>query len=199
MVESIVKLCELLIQLLQHGHAARKSSFESHLDPIFRYMVSIHQDYVTAFDEISALLLDPYVPVADILSKVRQRQSSLAHVRQLVGDLAKAFEASATGGLNRKHRGQYLYVSEIPKDWESCVACFTGEVIHYLQHSCGHDPRYYLGSRYAGLIGLCEFMQDGHIDREGVTDMAVRTKEKLPIDWAQVSRLYAELKVASLR
>lgn len=193
MMDSVSKVCELLIELVKTRKLESREHFEDHVEPVMKYMVLVHEDYTRAFAEICTAFESNQLSDEELLKFVREKKMAHDHIRQLVGDLARTLGASVYSKAAAK-RGTH----NPPKRHNRTTLAyhFARSVQDYLTYSPGQWWRF--GTRLSGLVDILESVLQGDRTRCEAGKSAAGMRDGLPEAWGKITRNYAALREACL-
>lgn len=191
-IDSVERLSSALIVLLKERRLENSKEFEFHVSPIFDLMKSVHEDYTSAFQEISEKIENPSVSAQEIKELAMSRRFRLDYLRQLIGDLSRAYLLSYYGNKALHCRKMK---NKQPGRITSAVI-FIDSIILYLQWTSGDCCK--TGTRMSGLADYLNDIDAGLLTREEVVENVRLMKDSLPASWAKVSGAYADLRAKCL-
>lgn len=180
MIDTIMKIFDLLKELLEHREAKRGELYETHVQPLFEQMCNIHQDYITICDEVVDKLKNPKTRPSEIKEFARKRAASLGHMRQVVGDLAR--ELMKIDGFSESDP----------------VSLFAQSVIFYLLTPTGLPPELESGTRFEMMLEILSLLSRGKIERSTALKEISRMRDFLLEVWKNFSEHYARAKMYCL-
>ena len=184
MFDTIAKICDRLIRLIETRRLHDRQFFDSQVQPLFEHLLNIHEDYVACIAEIVAVIDDFSVDPTSVRETIVEKRQGLRHIRQLVYDLNLVLMSFS-----------YAKVPGTPDDPTSAKEAafeFALAVFDYFRSSAGDPPR--VGTWYTGLTGTVELLIDGKIPREDCLRRARCVQEYVPENWSKVTLRYAKLK-----
>ncbi len=175
-ISGIKTITELLIKLFESRTVNRRDFFESQIEPIFQYLLKIHEDYIGAVAEVIGFLNEFTYSSESIRESLIDRKRKLEHIRSLVRNLADSIHSTSSEKLGYN---------------------FAWSVVYYFSFSIGTHNE--MGKTWLkGLIGITEQLMDGELTREEYQSEIAEIEERLNDNWHNVTKEYAELKVKCL-
>src|SRR5438034_4295894 len=93
MLELILKLLEHLGALLKLRDASNRAAFVDHIEPIYRDIKVVYDDYMAVFKATSTSLLDEKVPLDSIVKALKSKREVNERLRQELVSYSHTFLA----------------------------------------------------------------------------------------------------------
>jgi hypothetical protein len=94
MLELVLKLLEHLHTLLKMRDAGNRATFEDHIQPIYRDIKTVYDDYTAAFKATRHSLINPDVPLDSIIQELRAKRDFNPRLRQELVSYSEIFQES---------------------------------------------------------------------------------------------------------
>ena len=186
-LKAVGQLAEQLIRLIGQRSAHKRSAFDEYIEPMFARLTRIHEDYRVAIASIAETVSDPNVPSSEIQLGVRDRQATMAHVRQLLYELNTVLMNSWYCKVPRS-KGKHASVRE-------AVFEFGCTLHDYFRSSVGDATPTGRGQTwFCGLLDLVDAFHRGDMEREDLLDDILGAADELTLRWKAVAAAYARLK-----
>jgi len=94
MLELILKLLDNLRMLLELRDKEHLAAFQDHVEPIYRDIKAVYDDYLVVFKVTRDGLLDDKVPLASIIAQLKSRRDTNQRLRQELVAYSEALKSS---------------------------------------------------------------------------------------------------------
>ena len=194
MLELILKLLEHLGALLKLRDASNRTAFVDHIEPIYRDIKVVYDDYTAVFKATNTSLLDEKVSLDSIIKALKSKRSVNERLRQELVSYSHTFRTS--GRFPEEFSTFCFYASSIilsePTDVEMPLgrhATQMGSFVEFLEH-CRNERRQRWPSQ--------EFPTESSF-REFVAGCLQATLNHMAGNWELVMKSYFDLRVKHLK
>ena len=199
MLELVLKLIEHLQDLLKLRDANSRAIFTDHIEPIYRDIKTIYDDYVLAFQKTRGALLDVRTPLSSIVHDLKLERQRNLRLRQELVAYSNAFRSSMR--FPEEFSTFCYYSSTIilaaPTDLSVFLGPDSSKMGPFIQlleqwSDPGYRERFYSGRQSSSAPSEMEF-------RTFAARLLEGTLSTMANDWNLVMKSYFELRIEHLK
>lgn len=180
MAQLLIAAFQAFWRAVDHRLDDRRRFFADHIEPLYRQINVIHQDYVSSFEQLRRLAADPTTPVARLSEVAEERRKVLAHAREECIALTKA-----TVGMRRAQPGGMSAVRP-----PEAVHNFLMAISQYLQYATDDQPLAGGRSAYRGVLHGFQILAQPKYSYSA-RDLVAEVSGKLDSRWQDLTNAYA--------
>jgi len=193
MIELTLKLLDSIQSFLKLRLVENRATFEDHIEPIYKDIKTIYEDYTKGFQSIREALVDPAISLDKIIIDLRSKQQAQKQLRYDIREYSSAF----------------LEEDRFSKDLKTFCS-MAQEIISTVPSNIVVPPRPHT-TKMTSLLELLEswgdpeFREDWHPEsteddfRSFVSSEIQDTLVALDTSWHRLIQSYFRLRVKCLR
>ena len=197
MLSEIKEICDRLVALLQYRAKQRRDFFDDTIEPIFKQLSTVHEDYMRGIRETLMLIEANIESPQMIRAELDETQSKLRHIRRLTTAMVRPLLADThspdpdeqTAANEREATFVFAYsvfwyfFPDVGVDFPSGLGSTCEEPLNRL-----------VASYYTILAGLIdEFMVGGSTPSE-IKQRIRSLRDQLDTRWDNVASAYSQLR-----